>query len=145
MNWLDVMTPPAPCSVCGTMLSWQVAPSEDRFIWADADGKRVVPTGHPSPWEVLKVIGDQMIAATTGPKRKRGPMPAEEDMQVYSILVGDPNALGRPDLHRHDHQPLHGMGHEPADVPWCCDMPMHLRPSGWHCRERCGNRLDLAA
>lgn len=143
MNWLDLLTPPGTCSGCGAAMSWQ-ASADDRFVWADANGRTVVPTGAPSPYDVLKDVGDRIMAATTGPKRKRGPMPAPEDVQVYSILVGNPNALGRPDLHRHDHEPLHGMGHEPADVPWCCDMPMHLRPSGWHCREKCGAVLAHA-
>lgn len=144
MTLLDLLGPPGACSGCGVPMAWQVSATEDRFVWADADGKTSVPTGLPHPLEVAKEIGDRMMAATTGPKRKRGPMPSDEEMDYYSVVIGTPWAFGSPHLHRHDAGPFHGAGHAPSDVPWHCSEPMHLRPSGWHCRARCGAVLAYA-
>lgn len=139
MAFSDLFNPPEPCSGCGAMLAWQVARDRDEYVWADADGCTQVPTGLPEPLAVAYEIGQRITAATTGPKRKRGPMPSEEEVAWYSVVINCPTAYGTPHIHRHDARPLHGPGHSPADVAWHCGEPMRLRPSGWHCRARCGH------
>lgn len=138
MSWAKLLGPPAPCSGCGVELSWQRCTVQDRFIWADAEGRTQVATGLPHPLTVAYGIGERILAATTGPKRKRGPMPSDEECDFYSVVINCPWACGTPHLHRHDDRPTYGPLHGPEDVEWCCHEPMHLRPSGWHCRARCG-------
>lgn len=127
-----------PCSGCGEPLSWYADLQADEYRWADAEGRTEVPTGLPHPLTVAYEIGQRILAATTGPKRKRGPMPTDAECGYYSVIINSPYAFGRPHVHVHDRQPLHGHGLGPDDLPWCCDWPMRLRPSGWHCRARCG-------
>lgn len=130
--------PPGRCSGCDTVLCWQPARGEDRYVWADLQGNTQVPTGKPHPLAVASEIGRRMRLATTGPKRSRGVMPSDEEMNYYSVIIGCPWAYGSPHIHKHDAQPMHGHSQAPDDLPWHCGEPMHLRPSGWHCRARCG-------
>jgi hypothetical protein len=108
---------------CGVDIERVEVPG-DEWAWVDGEGCQIVEA-LPAEWEGRDAYEqlDHLSAEAA-----RGVPGA---IEVYSSLSAAVSLLAVRTTHRH--RP----GDEPTyegEVPWCCDEPMRLRPSGWSCR-----------
>ena len=145
------------CRLCGVPLIRSADTAADEFCWRDPSGSQT-GTDHdmaalvPDPYAYLAGLAENLERLHDKRKRRpEGPMrawglwkspagwfPVMDMGQEYTMLKVRLD-LGNTTFHVHqarDDTP-DGPG---WPLPWHCDWPGWLRPSGWQCRQ-CGRRL----
>ena len=137
------------CWLCGDELHKIADPRLDEFVWVDAAGSR---TGadkdlrhlSPSPYGHLAWLRDQLGRGDR--ERRRG---AAHTWLYWAYVKAYVALKVRLDTGGTFHEHVARAGDQPAwdgaPVPECCGWPMWRRPSGWHCRQGCGEVREAAA
>ena len=107
------------CIMCGAAVTRAPAPGDD-WGWADSSGS-LVGNADPHLYERLSAARDAVLTD-------------ELAAQYYSNTTAALSLGCFVATHAH-----YAIAHEDGLIvaPWCCDEPMRLRPSGWHCRKAC--------
>lgn len=115
----------ARCERCEMSLDLIPNVAADEFRWSDG-GDGVCPATARPP-----EASDENLAAIRAAMMDKKVKVPDEAAAFYSDTMARMSLLATGwDL---PHLPM-DVKHPPIIVPWCCDEPMHLRPSGWWCR-----------
>lgn len=104
------------CMLCGASLHRVPHESWDEWAWADESGMTI---GHCLPMPVPELLDLVLKAQPTG--------------ELYSSLLARYQLGLICDVHDHKPDPSKVPAVTGIDIPWHCNQPMRLLPSGWKC------------
>lgn len=148
-----------PCWLCGDVLHRVADTAADEWAWEDQDSKRFGTDSdlrhvRPSPPGLAAGFPDcpdgrlAELAALMDSAHKHAKRKGVDLTWVYWACAREYSGLKvrleAGTFHQHQVRSSDLPSRDGPPPPECCGWPMRLRPSGWHCRQRCGRHLAEA-
>lgn len=133
-----------PCRLCGDILHREADLNRDEWVWRDENGSQGgmysdLRQLQPDPYAHLAWLGEELGRAQAVTRK------VEPTWLYWRLACSYSSLKVRLEMGGafHQHYPAPGVQeYQGPPPPECCAWPMRLRPSGWHCRQGCGNTQE---